>query len=165
MKNKKKVNNDIINLEDDIKDKEINKDIKENDPSKKSQIEEEIKLAKEKKQAENKKSKEGKLENTEKIEIKEEKKEKIEKSKLNIVFLLLALIITILYGISIFINLDFQSLNIKELIKPIAFLLISFLIIIILFKVNTKKTTPYVILLTLVLIAYSAFSISTSYAK
>ena len=165
MKNKKKVNNDIINLEDDIKDQEINKDIKENDPSKKSQIEEEIKLAKEKKQAENKKSKEGKLENTEKIEIKEEKKEKIEKSKLNIVFLLLALIITILYGISIFINLDFQSLNIKELIKPIAFLLISFLIIIILFKVNTKKTTPYVILLTLVLIAYSAFSISTSYAK
>ena len=117
MKNKKKVNNDIINLEDDIKDQEINKDIKENDPSKKSQIEEEIKLAKEKKQAENKKSKEGKLENTEKIEIKEEKKEKIEKSKLNIVFLLLALIITILYGISIFINLDFQSLNIKELIK------------------------------------------------
>ena len=165
MKNKKKVNNDIINLEDDIKDQEINKDIKENDPSKKSQIEAEIKLAKEKKQAENKKSKEGKLENTEKIEIKEEKKEKIEKSKLNIVFLLLALIITILYGISIFINLDFQSLNIKELIKPIAFLLISFLIIIILFKVNTKKTTPYVILLTLVLIAYSAFSISTSYAK
>ena len=35
MKNKKKVNNDIINLEDDIKDKEINKDIKENDTSKK----------------------------------------------------------------------------------------------------------------------------------
>ena len=32
MKNKKKVNNDIINLEDDIKDQEINKDIKENDP-------------------------------------------------------------------------------------------------------------------------------------
>ena len=87
---------------------------------------------------------------------------KTEKSKVNIFFLIITLIITIIYGINIYLKLDFNNLIIIDLVKSCSFVLISFLIILILFKVNNKKITPYIIILCLILIAYFSFSISYS---
>ena len=101
--------------------------------------------------------------NDDEIKIQESKQE--EKSKINIFFLIISLIVIILYGIKTYLNLDFNNIDLNELIKSGSFVLISLLIVLILFKVNTKKTIPYVIIITLVLIAYSIFSISYASPK
>ncbi len=93
--------------------------------------------------------------------LKENKKE--EKSKLNIFFLILALIVILGYGYYIYTTLDFNNLEIIDIVKSCSFVLIALVVILILFKINTKKSTPYIIFLTLILIGYSLFDYS--YAK
>lgn len=105
----------------------------------------------------------NKIEETKK-QIKDNKDKEIinKKSKLSIFFLIISLIVIILYGINIYLNLDFSNLILIDLIKPISFILISLIVIFILFKVNNKSTTPFIILLTILLIVYLFFSISYS---
>ncbi len=85
---------------------------------------------------------------------------KASKSKFSIFLLIVTLLVLIYQGICL--GLNFTNLDRLELIKSGSFLLISFLIVLILLKVSNKKTTPYVIILTLVLISYSLFSTSYS---
>ena len=99
----------------------------------------------------------------EKEEIKEKKKkDKTEKSKLSIFFLILALGVILFYGYYLYQTIDFKSLEIIDIVKQSSFFLISLVVILILFKVNTKKSTPYILFLTLLLIIYSVFSVSYS---
>ena len=150
---KKKINKDIIQIDDDNFLDEQNKEEKKKDKIKEKPLN-------------NKKVKEIEREETNNFILedkKKTKKTKTEKSKINIFFLIITLLVIILYGVSIFLKLDFSNLVLEELIKLFAFPLISLLIIIILFKVNNKSITPLVILLSLVLIFYSIFNIS--YAK
>ena len=91
------------------------------------------------------------------------KPDSYKKSKLSIFFLILALLVIIGYGYYLYTTMDFKNLEIMEIIKSLSFILIALVVILVLFKVNTKKNTPYVILLTLILIGYSVFSVS--YAK
>lgn len=93
---------------------------------------------------------------------KEKKVKENKKSKLSIFFLIIALLVIILYGVYNIKMIDINNIIIIDLIKSLGFTLIGILIILILFKLNTKSTTPYIILLTLVLIFYSVFSISYS---
>lgn len=93
----------------------------------------------------------------------EEKPDKYKKSKLGIFFLILALIVILGYGYYLYKTLDFKNLELIDIVKSCSFVLISLVVILILFKVNTKKSSPYIILLTLILIGYSVFSVS--YAK
>ena len=88
---------------------------------------------------------------------------KYQKSKLSIFFLIISLIVIIGYGYYLYKTLDFKNLEIIDIIKSTSFILISIVVILVLFKVNTKKSTPYIIFLTLILMGYSIFSIS--YAK
>lgn len=88
---------------------------------------------------------------------------KPEKSKLSIFFLIITLLVILGYGYYLYKTLDFKNLEIVDIVKSLSFVLISFVVILILFKVNTKKSAPYIIFLTLVLIGYSIFSVS--YAK
>ena len=152
MKKKKNINkDDIIRIDDTNEFLEIQKELENRTKEiKNNQVKDEnISSSKNDK---NKKSKKNKKVN----EFKDEK------SKINIFFLLLALITTIIYGINIYLKLDFNNIVVIDLVKSCSFVLISLLIILILFKVNSKKITPYVILLTLILIGYFGFSISYS---
>ena len=56
--------------------------------------------------------------------------------------------------------MNFKDLGTFDIIKSCSFVLIALVVVLVLFKVNTKKSAPYVILLTLVLMSYSIFSIS-----
>ena len=128
-----------------------------------SSIEEEIKIAKEKKREEKKEEniKEDK-------EIEKEFNNDINilndntstKSKFNIFLLILSLIALIGYGIYFYFSHDIFHMEKGEIIKTLSFFLISFLIILILFKVNTKKTIPYLLILTLVFMGYLFFQVS-----
>ena len=98
--------------------------------------------------------------NDDKEEIIEDKPDKYKKSKLSIFFLIITLLVTLGYGYYLYKTLDFKELETIEIIKSFSPILIILVIILVLFKVNTKKSAPYVILLTLILIGYSAFSVS-----
>lgn len=88
---------------------------------------------------------------------------KTEKSKLSIFFLILTLLVIIGYGYYLYITLDFKNLEILDIVKSLSFVLVAIVVILVLFKVNTKRSAPYVIFLTLLLMGYSIFSVS--YAK
>ena len=102
------------------------------------------------------------IKNEEKEDIKESKEinNKYKKSKLSIFFLILALIVVLGYGYYLYKTLDFKNLEVLDIVKSCSFVLISLVVILILFKVNTKKSAPYIILLTLILMGYSVFSVS-----
>lgn len=141
---KKKVKKEnLINLSDDI---ELDKEIEE---TKKSNIKEEKIEIKEKEVKE---------------EIKKEEKSKeitntSNKSKFNVFLLIICLLIIIYLGITFYLSKNYELTN---LIKTISFLGILFITIIVLFKTNTKKTTPYILLITFILIGYVVFQISYS---
>lgn len=134
----KKEKKDIIRIEDDNIDLKIDNNIIDNQKNKK----------------------EKKINNLD--EKKEKKKEKKKKSKFNIFLLIITLMIIILSTTKLILDFDFSNLIISEFIKVFAFPLISLLIILILFKVNEKSTTPYIFILTIILISYSFFNISYS---
>lgn len=143
-KNKNNINkDDIIKIDDTNEFNEIKKE-----------------LEKRTKEIKNSQVKNKNVSNSNNKKIKEIKDEK---SKVSIFFLVITLIATILYGINIYLNLDLNNIIIIDLVKSCSFVLISFLIILILFKVNSKKITPYIIILCLILITYFIFS--TSYSK
>lgn len=98
-----------------------------------------------------------------KIDNEFEVSDKYKKSKLSIFFLIIALLVILGYGYYLYKTLDFKNLEMIDIIKSGSFVLIALVVILIFFKVNTKKSAPYVILLTLILIGYSVFSVS--YAK
>ena len=164
-KNQKLSKNDSIIKFDDI-DTEEGKTKKEN--LNKEEIKEHQSVLKEIEKIKEEKKKESKIERKDNIEVKKEnlQKDKDErknkKSKFNIFLLTISLISLILYTIYFFLNLDYSNLDILELIKPGTFLLSCLLIITLLFKVNTKKITPYILVLTVILISYLTFSISYS---
>ena len=93
----------------------------------------------------------------------EKKEEKPKKSKIGIFFLIISLLFILGYGYYLYKTLDFKSLEILEIVKSGSFVLLGLLVILVLFKVNTKKSAPYIVFLSLVLIGYSVFSVS--YAK
>ncbi len=94
----------------------------------------------------------------------EKEKKKNQKSKFSIFILLITLIVIVAYLTNICLNTDFNNLNILELLKNNSFILISLLVVLILLKVNTKKTTPYVFILSLLLTGYIFMQVSTSYS-
>ncbi len=108
--------------------------------------------------------KENKLDN-DTFDIKDNLVSKSEKSKLSIFLLILSLLVLVFYAFNIYRNLDKTNLDILTVLTStnVIFVFVSLIVILILFKLNNKKTTPYVLLLTLVLIGYTMFS--TSYAK
>ena len=143
MSKKKVKKENLINLSDDI---ELDKEIEE---TKKSNIKEEKIKIKEKEIKE---------------EIKKEEKSKeitntSNKSKFNVFLLIICLLIIIYLGITFYLSKNYELTN---LIKTISFLGILFITIIVLFKTNTKKTTPYILLITFILIGYVVFQISYS---
>lgn len=85
------------------------------------------------------------------------------KSKLCILFLIITLLVILGYGYYLYKTLDFKSLEMIDIVKSLSFVLIAFVVILVLFKINTKKTSPYIIFLSLLIIGYSIFSVS--YAK
>ena len=87
-----------------------------------------------------------------------------EKSKVSIFLLILCLLVLTFYGFNIFKGLDLNNFSILEFITSsnVIFTFISLIVVLILFKVNNKKTTPYVAILTLVLVGYTLFSVSYS---
>ena len=89
-----------------------------------------------------------------------DKPDKYKKSKLSIFFLIIALLVIIGYGYYLYRTTNFKELGTLDIVKSCSFVLIALVVILVLFKVNTKKSSPYVILLTLVLIGYSVFSVS-----
>ena len=99
----------------------------------------------------------------EKKDFSKEKKDNNQKSKLSIFFLIISLIAIIGYSYHVYKSLDFKTLEIIDIIKSFSFSLISLIVILILFKINNKKATLYIIFLSLLLIGYSVFSYS--YAK
>ena len=107
--------------------------------------------------------KEEKIEIKEKEIKKEEKSKEItntsNKSKFNIFLLIICLLIIIYLGITFYLSKNYELTN---LIKTISFLGILLITIIVLFKTNTKKTTPYILLITFILIGYVVFQISYS---
>ena len=117
----------------------------------------------------NKKSKQKPIEfRGEEFTIKEDevidtKPESYKKSKLSIFFLVVTLLVILGYAYYLYKTLDFKNLEIIDIVKSCSFVLIALVVILILFKVNTKKSTPYVIFLTLILIGYAFFNVS--YAK
>lgn len=135
MKKKKKENKDIIRIDDDIL--EDKKEIKQVDK-------EEIK---------------DKKENTKR---KKEKKIKTDKSKLNVVLLIMCFIIITIYTIILVLNFDFNNLDITQFIKTFSFSIITILIILILFKVNNKNIKHYIIVFTILLSIYTGFTFSYS---
>ena len=88
---------------------------------------------------------------------------KNEKSPLSIFFLIITLLVIVGYGYYLYKTLDFKNLEILDIVKSCSFVLVALVVILILFKVNTKKSAPYIIFLSLLLMGYSFFSIS--YAK
>ena len=166
-KQKLSKNDSIIKFDDidteNIKEMEPKKENKIQEEKVTSSIEKEIIEKKEAKKKENKKEEIIKKEKIQKEKIEDKSKhEKTHKSKFNIFLLIVSLICLIIYYGYFFFKLDYSNLDILTLVNPIAFLIISLLIIILLFKVNTKKITPYILLLTLILISYLAFSFSYS---
>ncbi len=103
------------------------------------------------------------VEDNNKKEEKEEINDKYKKSKLSIFFLIIALLVVLGYGYYLYKTLDFKNLEIIDIVKSCSFVLLAIIVILILFKVNTKKSSPYIIMLALVLMGYSFFSVS--YAK
>jgi len=99
----------------------------------------------------------------EKKDFSKEKKDKNQKSKLSIFFLIISFIAIMGYSYYVYKSLDFKTLEIIDIIKSFSFPLISLIVILILFKINNKKATLYIIFLSLLLIGYSIFSYS--YAK
>ncbi len=161
---KAKVKKEKISLKEEKK-----KEIKEKPkPVKKEEKEKNKELEKVEEKKEIVKDKdEKKLENT--LEIKEVKEEKIsnkkqEKSKLSIFLLILCLLVLLFYSYSIYKGIDKSSFELLNLLKSpnVIFTLVSFLVVLILFRLNNKKTTPYVFILTLVLVGYTMFSVSYS---
>lgn len=92
-----------------------------------------------------------------------EKNNKYRKSKLCIFFLIITLLVILGYGYYLYKTLDLKELEIIDIVKSLSFVLIAIVVILVLFKINNKKSSPYIILLSLLLIGYSIFSIS--YAK
>ena len=117
----------------------------------------------------NKKSKQNHIEfRGEEFKIKEDetinsKPEMYKKSKISIFFLIITLLVILGYAYYLYKTLDFKNLEIIDILKSCSFVLIALIVILILFKVNTKKSTPYVIFLTLILCGYAFFNVS--YAK
>lgn len=99
----------------------------------------------------------------EKKDFSKEIKDNNQKSKLSIFFLIISLIAVMGYSYHVYKSLDFKALEIIDIIKSFSFSLISLIVILILFKINNKKATLYIIFLSLLLIGYSVFSYS--YAK
>lgn len=99
----------------------------------------------------------------EKKDFSKEIKDNNQKSKLSIFFLIISLIAIMGYSYYVYKSLDFKTLEIIDIIKSFSFSLISLIVILILFKINNKKATLYIIFLSLLLIGYSIFSYS--YAK
>ena len=95
--------------------------------------------------------------------VEESKPEIYKKSKLSIFFLIITLLVILGYAYYLYRTLDFKNLEILDIVKSGSFILIALVVILVLFKVNTKKSTPYVIFLTLILIGYAFFNVS--YAK
>ena len=152
---KKKNEKDIIRIDDNNIDEKIE--------IKKDNIKDlKIEICKE----ENNKSEIKKIKKTNKIEKTIENNDndeiKNKKSNLNILLLIITLIIVITCCGKLILDFDFSNLVITDLIKTFSPPLISLLIILILFKVNNKSTTPYIFILTIVLISYSLFNISYS---
>ncbi len=95
-------------------------------------------------------------ENEELVNTKEPKK-----SKIAIFLLIIALLGVLYYTLVLVKGLDFNNINLIELIKPASFILISLLIILILFKSNTKSNI-LIFLLVLVILGYTFISTSSS---
>lgn len=138
MSKKKVKKENLINLNDDIEiNNEVNEETKEN----------KVKKAKKVKEKEIKKEK----------KTKETNNNNSSKNKLNIILLIICLLIIIYLGIVFYLNKNYELTN---LIKTISFLGILLITIIVLFKTNSKKTTPYILLITFILIGYVIFQIS-----
>jgi len=102
----------------------------------------------------------------EEIDLSEKPKQNMEKEGKGIVgilFLVLALVTVAVYGYYLSKNVDFKALDTLGIVKTLSFVLISIVMILVLFKVNNKKNTPYIVFLALLMIGYSIFSVS--YAK
>lgn len=153
MKNKKN-KNDLINLDDNNEEeKEIIKE-KEGKIKKETRKEKEVTKDKEVKTLKEFKD-ENKTDNVKKI-----KKEENKPSKFNIFLLIICLLLIIYLGINFYLKKDF---DVNEIIKTGSFLLTLLIIVILMFKTNTKKTIPYVLLITIVLIIYTIFG--TTYSE
>ena len=96
-------------------------------------------------------------------EEKKEKSDKDKKSKLSIFFLIITLLVILGYAYYLYKTLDFKELELLDIVKSFSFVLIAIVVVLVLFKINNKRSTPYVIILTLILMGYSIFSVS--YAK
>ena len=92
-------------------------------------------------------------------DVKKTKKEENKPSKFNIFLLIICLLLIIYLGINFYLKKDF---DVNEIIKTGSFLLSLLIIVILMFKTNTKKTIPYVLLITIVLIIYTIFGITYS---
>lgn len=158
---------DLVALEDD--EQEFTFEIKDDKKNRKDKLNDSdydfSNIDKKKKKTDLKEKKEKSV--VEIDNIKEESKEttkKTEKSKLTIFLLILCLLVLILYSYKIYQGLDKSNLEIASLLTSpnIIFILVSFVVVLILFKLNSKKTTPYVLILTFVLVGYSIFSVSYS---
>ena len=147
MKNKRKdEKNILINLEDTSKIK-LENSLKEKDTITKNNQKTEQKTDKEMEIKEKKEDKKVKLTTTNDYTN--------NKSKFNIFLLIICLGILIYLGYKTYPKLDFN--NYQVIIESLAFLIIIFITIIILFKFNSKKTIPYVLIITVILIIYTFF--------
>ena len=174
--------NDNKSIEDEIKEAKKRKKnkIKENNIIKNEKIDTSFLDIEEEEKIPNNKKKNIKIEKERKIDpnsitlrgeefyIKEEPKEEIidkknQKSKLSIFFLIISLLVILGYGYYTYKNINFNELEIFEIIKSFSFVLIGLVVILVLFVINNKKATIYIIFLSLLLIGYSVFSVS--YAK
>ena len=174
--------NDNKSIEDEIKEAKKRKKnkIKENNIIKNENIDTSFLDIEEEEKIHNNKKKNIKIEKEKKIDpntitlrgeefyIKEEPKEEIidkknQKSKLSIFFLIISLLVILGYGYYTYKNINFNELEIFEIIKSFSFVLIGLVVILVLFVINNKKATIYIIFLSLLLIGYSVFSVS--YAK
>ena len=163
IKEKKKGNIEIGTLKEEKKEIKENKEVNKNDLDIFSMIEDEdtIEIKNDIIKTNIKDTNKDKEEVINNFEISNQEI-KIPKSKFSIFLLILSLLAIIYYGVYVYLHTDFSNIVLIELVKALAFILVSLLIIMVLFKVNNKKTTPYVFLLTLVLIGYTLFTTSYS---
>ena len=138
-------------------------DIEKEKPVKEKKKKEEVKKKEEKKDDLDTIKLRGEDFDIDKKDYSKEKKDKNQKSKLSIFFLIISLIAIMGYSYYVYKTLDFKALEIIDIIKSFSFSLISLIVILVLFKINNKKATLYIIFLSLSLIGYSIFSYS--YAK
>ena len=156
MKKKKNTNN-IINLEDTNEIKEIKNKIEKEEVK---EIKKENKINN-KKETKNKKVLEKEFivkeetKKEDKIEEKHKEVNKSKKSKFNIFLLIIGLIALVVYSYLIFSNGTF---DLTYIIKNSLFIVILLIIIILLFKINTKGCTFYILLLTIFLIINTVFT-------